>query len=176
MIGAPRWFELFERMVKAVNRAFAATASLLTLIIVLLVLLAVVTRIAGSPALWPYDIAQFVLVYVVFLAMAPALESGHHVVVELFDGFIPGVVRRFVGHIAMALVIVFGAFFFWHLYRVTARAFDDNRLAVAAIAVPLKWVYLIGPIGIAQFILTALTGFGRAIWPTNGAVAAHTGQ
>lgn len=173
MTSAPGWFRSFERTVKAVNHAFAAAASLLTVAIVLLVLLAVVTRVAGSPTLWPYDFAQFTLVYVVFLAMAPALESGHHVVVELFDGLIPGAVKRFVGHIAMGLVILFGAVFLWHLYRVTARAFGDDRLAVAAIAVPLKWVYLIGPIGVAQFILTALMGFGRSLWPYDGAFPAR---
>ncbi|WP_404863519.1 TRAP transporter small permease [Georhizobium sp. MAB10] len=173
MNGAPEWFKHYERAVKSVNRAFAAAASLLTLIIVMLVLLAVATRIGGSPALWPYDVAQFTLVYVVFLAMAPALESGHHVVVELFDGLVPGTIRPFVGHVAMALVILFGAIFLWHLYRVTARAFDDDRLAVAAIAIPLKWVYLIGPIGIAQFILTALMGFGRATWPSAAAFTAR---
>ena len=169
---APVWFQRFERATRAVNKVFAAAACLCTVLIVLLVLVAVVARMFGTHILWPYDIAQFTLVYAVFLAMAPALESGHHVIVELFDRVIPRPVRPYVQQIAAALTIVFGAIFLYQLYRMTSRAFADDRLAVAAIAVPLKWVYIIGPIGIAQFVLTALAEFGRAQWKAGPVVKA----
>lgn len=162
--GMPVWFQHFERATKAVNRVFAASASLCAVAIVLLVLLAVAARLSGSHILWPYDIATFTLVYVVFLSLAPALESGHHVAVELFDRMLPRPIRGFSLHVAAILTTVFGVVLFWQLYRMTSRAFSDDRLAVAAIAIPLKWVYVIGPIGVAQFILTALADLGRAQW------------
>jgi TRAP-type C4-dicarboxylate transport system permease small subunit len=171
--SAPIWFLRYERMTKAVNKLFAAIASVLTVAIVLLVLLAVGARLAGTHILWPYDITQFTLVYVVFLAIAPALESGHHVVVELFDRLVPRPVRPYVQYVAAILTIIFAAVFLYHLYRLTSRAFGDDRLAVAAIAVPLKWVYVIGPIGIIQFILTAFAQLGRAHWQTETADHAH---
>lgn len=161
---APVWFRHFERTTRAVNKAFAAIASVLTVVIVVFVLVAVVARLFGSHILWPYDITQFTMVYLVFLAMAPALESGHHVMVELFDALIPRSIRPYVSHVAAILTIIFGAVLLYQLYRMTSRAFADDRLAVAAIAVPLKWVYVIGPIGIFQFILTALAELGRAHW------------
>lgn len=164
MRHVPRWFLRYEQAMRSINRIFAASASFLTLLIVLLVLIAVAARIMGSPILWPYDIAQFALVYVFFLALAPALDSGHHVVVELFDDFVPRRLRSYVGQIAALAIMSFGAVFFWQLWRATSRAFSDDRLAVASIAVPLKWVYIIGPIGAIQFILTALADLGRAIW------------
>ena len=98
------------------------------------------------------------------MVSALAFESGHHVVVELFDRLIPRPVRPYVQQFAAVLTIVFGAVFLYQLYRMTSRAFADDRLAVAAIAVPLKWVYIIGPIGIVQFNLTALAELGRAQW------------
>lgn len=165
MTRDPAWFRTAATVVRGINIAFAAVASAITVIIVLLVLLAVGTRIGGSPALWPYDIAQFMLAYVVFLSLAPALESGHHVVVEFFDRLVPRPLRRYIGGIAMILVMIFGAIFFWQLWRTTARAFSDGRLAIAAVAIPLKWIYIVGPIGVAQLILTALVGLGRQIWP-----------
>jgi TRAP-type C4-dicarboxylate transport system permease small subunit len=160
----PIWFQRFEVATRAVNRVFAAAACLATVLIVLLVLGSVGARVMGTHLLWPYDVAQFTLVYVVFLALAPALESGHHVVVELFDAVIPHFIRPWVQHVAAVLTILFGAVLLYQLYRVTSRAFADDRLAVAAITVPLKWVYVIGPIGTAQFILTALAELGRAQW------------
>jgi TRAP-type C4-dicarboxylate transport system permease small subunit len=114
--------------------------------------------------MWPYNIAEFTLVYVFFFALGPALESGHHIRVDLFDNVVPRLIRPAVPYIAAALTIGFGVVFCWQLWRSTSRAFGDDRLAVAAIAVPLKWVYIIGPIGTIQFILTALAELGRAYW------------
>jgi TRAP-type C4-dicarboxylate transport system permease small subunit len=173
---APVWFRHFERKTRAVNRIFAAIASALALVIVVLVLVAVIARLFGSHILWPYDITQFAMVYLVFLAMAPAMETGHHVVVELFDALLPPSVRRYVQYVAAIMVIIFGTVLFYQLYRMTSRAFADDRLAVAAIAVQLKWVYLIGPIGILQFILTAFADLGRAHWRMTGAARTHPGH
>lgn len=160
----PDWFRLFERATRAVNRAFAAGASAGIVGIVGLVLFAVVSRSSGAPILWPYDIAQFTLTYVFFLGLAPALESGHHVVVELFDQLVPRPLRPYVLQIAATLTAAFGCVLLWQLWRSTSRAFGDDRLAVAAISVHLKWIYVVGPIGTTQFILTAIAELGRARW------------
>jgi len=162
--GAPGWFRTFERVTKATNGAFALLASTGAAAIVALVLLAIVLRIVGRPLMWPYNIAEFTLVYVFFLALAPALESGHHIRVELFDRMVPRPIRPAVPYIAALLTIIFGVVFCWQLWRMTSRAFGDNRLAIASIVVPLKWVYVAGPIGAIQFILTGFVELGRAYW------------
>ena len=165
---APRWFLTFEAVTRATNRAFAAASSALALVIVAAVIVAVLARMASATVLWPHDVAQFALLYLFFLALAPALESGHHVGVELFDSAVPRAIRRYIFHIAALLVITFGCILLWQLWRTTARAFADDRLAIAAIAVPLKWIYIAGPIGSIQFILTGLAQLGRAQWPVSG--------
>jgi hypothetical protein len=76
----------------------------------------------------------------------------------------------YVLHLAALLTILFGAVFLWQLWRSTSRAFGDNRLAVAAITVPLKWIYVIGPIGTFQFILTGIAELGRVQWPAGGSM------
>jgi len=55
------------------------------------------------------------------------------------------------------------------LGRMTLQAIDDNRLATAVIEVPLKWLYVAGPAGAMQFLLTSLAQLGRARWPTDSA-------
>ena len=164
---APRWFQRYEAATRATNRAFVVAASLGVVLITVLVLGSVAARTLGAPILWPYDIAQFALAYVFFLGLGPALESGHHVVVEMFDRAMPRVLRPYVPHIAAILTLAFGAILLWQLWRATSRVFADNRLAIATIVVPLKWVYVVGPVGTALFILSAVTIFGRALWPTD---------
>ena len=153
-----------ERTTKAINRAFVGAASAIALAVVFLVLYAVLMRFFGQAVLWPQDVAQFALAYIFFLALAPALESGHHVTADLFEVLIPRPIRPYMLHVAAVLTVIFGAVLMWQLWKATARAFSDNRLAVSAIAVPLKWIYLAGPIGTLQFILTALVDLGRAHW------------
>jgi TRAP-type C4-dicarboxylate transport system permease small subunit len=164
---APRWFQCYEAATKATNHAFVVAASLGVVFITVLVLGSVAARTAGAPILWPFDIAQFALAYVFFLGLGPALESGHHVVVEMFDRVMPRFLRPYVLHIAAVLTILFGAVLLWQLWRATSRVFADNRLAIASIVVALKWVYVVGPVGTIVFILSGVTLLGRAIWPTD---------
>jgi len=171
---APRFLYVLEQMVKAINSAFTLLASGLVVLIVAIVLYAIVTRIVGISALWTHDVTQFAFLYVFFLALAPALQSGHHITVELFDDAVPKFLRRYVFHIAGFLVLLFGCVLFWQVWKTTVRAFSDNRLAVAAIAVPLKWIYIAGPIGVAQFILTVIVQLGRAQWPAEGQMTKST--
>src|SRR6187455_2419079 len=99
----PAWVRWFVRTIEEINKLFLFLASSGTILIVCLVLMAVVSRATGEPLIWPYDLAQFVLVYVFFLGLAPALESGHHIGVELFDRFVPPVIRPAVAYIASTL-------------------------------------------------------------------------
>ena len=45
--------------------------------------------VLNAPTAWALDAARFALVYVTFFALAPALESGQHVVVDMFDRLLP---------------------------------------------------------------------------------------
>jgi TRAP-type C4-dicarboxylate transport system permease small subunit len=160
----PAWVRWFVRTIEEINKLFLLLASAGTVLIVCLVLVAVASRMTGEPLIWPYDIAQFTLVYVFFLGLAPALESGHHIGVELFDRFVPPVIRPAVAYIASTLIILFGAVLLFQLWRTTSRAFGDGRMSIQTIAIPLKWIYVIGPIGTIQFILTELSLLARHHW------------
>ena len=52
----------------------------------------------------------------------------------------------------------------WQLARLSSQEFADSRLAQATIPIPLRWIYVLGPVGAAQFVLTALVQLGRAHW------------
>ena len=83
--SAPGWFAGLERAASAINRAFAAAASILALAILVVVLIDVTLRFVAEPSVWAHDIARYSLLYLFFFALAPALQSGHHVAVDMFN-------------------------------------------------------------------------------------------
>ncbi|AJE48453.1 TRAP transporter small permease [Celeribacter indicus] len=149
-------FRLFKSVVEGVNALFTALACILVAAIGIIVVAATLARTFGTPQMWAHDYAQIAFVYVVFLSFAPALQSGQHVTVELFEELVPQSARRYLDHVAALACIVFGAIFCWYLWQLTARSFADGRLANAVVPVQLKWIQIIGPIGLIQFLLTAL--------------------
>ena len=58
--------------------------------------------------------------------------------------------------------IAFGAILFWFLTRATLRAYTTGALTPTMIAIPVWWVYAVGPLGALQFVLTALLHAIRA--------------
>ena len=109
--------DALERCTRAVNRAFALAASVLVLAIVAIILREVVFRYAlNAPSIWALDSARFALLFVFFLALAPALESGHHVHVDLFDPIIPARLHWYFRVAGYVLSLLFGAvlnLWFW---------------------------------------------------------------
>lgn len=163
---APAWFRACERGVAAVNRWFLTAAALLVLLMVALILFDVISRsFFNAPTVWAFDIVRFALLYATFLGLAPALEKGSHVVVDMFDSLLPKSVRSAVPFVASGLTLVFGAVLLWHIARLASEAFADGRIAQATIAVPEMWVWLPAPIGSALFVAVAAVQFGRAVWP-----------
>jgi len=169
--GGAGVIDALERATRGVNRAFALLASLLVLVIVAIILREVVFRYAlNEPSTWALDSARFALLFVFFLAVGPALESGHHVHVDLFDPVIPARLRwcfRLAGYL---LTLFFGAVLFWYILDTTIEAFQTDELSFSVVPVKLKYLYWIGPVGVLQFLLTALVQFVRC-WQERAAPA-----
>ena len=141
---------------RRVNRVFLALAGLLAAAILAVLAYDLVARnVFNSPTLWALDVSRFLLLFLFFLALAPALESGAHVSVDLLPLALGEKGRRFLSVLARLLVLVFGAFLMWQVLRTTFEAFVDNSLFPTVIALRLKHVYWIAPLGVAQFLLTA---------------------
>ncbi|MCC2098975.1 MAG: TRAP transporter small permease subunit [Hyphomicrobiales bacterium] len=158
----PRWLVALETFTRVVNRIFASIACLLVLVIMVLIVVAVVFRYGlQSPIAWVLDVTIFILAFVFFLAVAPALESGSHIEVDLFDPLIPRPLRKAQRLVGKALTLIFGCVFLWFVVRYYAEIVEVDELSFTMITVPLKYVYWIGPVGAAQFLLTAIVLFLR---------------
>ena len=152
-----------ERFTQRVNRIFVLIGSVLVAAMMLVTVREVFVRyVLDDPSRWAMDGSRFALVYVFFLALAPALESGHHVSVDLFDPLLPRAVRRYQQPAAYLLVLFFAAVLFYYVSAVTLEVFDTGEMTYSVVPVQLKYIYCIGPIGVGEFWLTALVGFIRA--------------
>lgn len=151
-----RALALFETWVRRLNSLFAVIARILVMAIVVVIILAIVTREMGIGLIWANDVAQIAFVYVAFLSFGPALQTGHHVTVELFEPIVPAPLRRHLDTVAAFACLLFGSVFLYQLWNLTGRAFADDRMANMAISIELKWIQVAGPLGVALFCLTAL--------------------
>src|SRR5262245_65854755 len=109
MAHSRSWIDTAEALTRAVNRVFALAASLLVAVIVAVVVREVVLRYGfNTPSTWALDAARYLLLFTFFLALAPALDSGHHVHVDLFDPLFPPACRRRLHLSACESVVVYG--------------------------------------------------------------------
>jgi len=174
------WLDRAEAFTGIVNRVFAAIACILVLVITALIVVAVFYRyVLQDPIAWVLDITIFLLVFVFFLAVAPALESGSHIEVDLFDPLIPPSVRKAQRLTGKILTLIFAAVFFWFVLAYYREIVEADELSFTMITVQLKLIYWIGPVGALQFLLTAavlLLRFWREPLVTDGnrpAIGAH---
>ena len=149
--------DLLSRVTHGINRVFLIIAGCLCAAILATISYDLVLRnLFDEPTTWALDLSRFMMVYLFFFALAPALQAGAHVSVDILEQNMPPRVRRWFQIIAMIFVLVFGAFLFWQVVRFTIEAYQDNSLFPTYIRVRLIEVYWIAPIGVAEFLLTAL--------------------
>ncbi|MBM4764838.1 TRAP transporter small permease [Bacillus sp. B15-48] len=146
-----------NKMSSSINSIFRKTAGLLVVIIAILIFQDAILRyFFNNPSSWVLDISRYLLVYIVFLSLAPALEGGHHVSVDIFKEKGPIWMRKFLETIVFLLTTIFGMILFWKTLGTTIEVIQDNRLFPLQTSIPMKYVYFIAPIGSLQFILTAV--------------------
>ncbi len=160
--GGGGWFAALERFTQRVNRIFLILSAILVLAILALVCLSVIFRyFLNNPLAWALDYTTFLLVFVFFLAISPALQGGNHIEVDLFDPLIPEKWHKAQRMIGKLLTLVFAV----ALLIFIARRFEDivdlDELSFTMVHMPLKYIFWIGPIGAAQFLLTAIVDIIR---------------
>ncbi len=151
--------EVTKRATRAVNRAFLALAGALALVIFAVVLYDVLMRnVFDAPTDWALDVSRFLLVYLFFLALAPALEAGAHVSVDVVLQWVSPAAARRLRITAMTLTVLFGAILLWQVTRAAVDVFVRDEMFPTAVPMRVKYVYWIGPVGTLQFLITALVG------------------
>ncbi len=156
--------DAFIRFTQRVNRLFLGLASMVALIILAMLAYDLVARnVFDAPTLWALDFSRFLLLFLCFLALAPALESGAHVSVDLLEHYLAPGPKRVMRILAHLLTLIFGAFLMQQTTTSTWEAFVENALFPTAVPVKLKHVYWIGPLGVLQFLLTGMAMLAETV-------------
>ncbi len=151
------WFDRLEAFTRLINRIFAVVACLLVLVIMAAIVVQIVYRfVLDDPIAWVLDITIFLLVFVFFLALAPTLQSGGHIEVDMFDSLIPDWLRKPVRFIGKLLTVTFAAIFLWYVAAFYYDIVEVDEISFTMLIVQLKYIYWIGPLGALQFLLTAI--------------------
>lgn len=157
------WTVALGRFTHALNRVFLLLAGLLAVAICAMIFYDVLMRNAfDAPTIWALDVSRFLLVYLFFLALAPALETGGHVSVDVLEQWVSPQAWRRLRIAAVTLTVVFGCILLWQLTRATVDVFASNEMFPTAVPLRVKYVYWIGPVGTLEFVLTAIVQFATA--------------
>jgi TRAP-type C4-dicarboxylate transport system permease small subunit len=145
------------RFTRRVNRVFLTVAGWLALALLAALTYDLVARnVFDAPTVWALDISRFLLLFLFFFALAPTLEAGSHVSVDVLQHYLSDRPRRVLRIVAQLLLIAYGAFFLWQVGKHAYDAFIDNAFFPTVVPIKQKHVYWVGPLGVAQFMLTAL--------------------
>jgi TRAP-type C4-dicarboxylate transport system permease small subunit len=162
--------DALTRFTRRVNRWFLALSGACAAAILAAVCYDLVLRnLFDAPTLWALDVSRFLLLFAFFLALAPALESGAHVSMDILEQFLPPAPRRALRIAARVLVLVFGAILLWQVARTAYDAFATDEVFPIVITLKLKHVYWIAPLGVMQFLLTGVVLLWRE-WRASPAV------
>lgn len=168
------WLVALERMSRLINRVFLVLACVLVLVILALVCISVFSRyLLNAPIAEALDITTFLLVFVFFLAIAPALQAGNHIEVDLFDPMFPPRWRKWQRLTGKGITLVFALVLLIFIARRYEDIVDLDELSFTMLTFPLKYIYWIGPIGAAQFLFTAALDFMRFACTPHEAVESY---
>ena len=145
------------RALSKINVALGIVGAALTVVMMVVVLYDVFRRyVLNDPTIWAFDLASVLLVYIIFLGLALALQDGSHVAVDIFLLLFRGRVRRTLRLIGLVLTVFYGGVLTWVVARYTLQAIQMDWKAISLVPIPLKYVYAIGPLGALLFTLTAV--------------------
>lgn len=145
------------RALGRLNFGAGVLGAVLTVAMTVIVLYDVFRRyVLNDPTIWAFDIASFLLVYIIFLGLGQALQDGSHVSVDLFLELTRGRTRRTLRLLGLILTVLYGGILTWVISRYTIQAIEEDWKAISLVPIQLKYVYVVGPVGSLLFTLTAI--------------------
>ena len=156
--------EDFERVYRRFNVALGFLAGVIVIVAGLIIAYDVVMRyIFARPTTWAGELACFLMVYVVFMGLALALLDGSHVSVELFIDMTHGRARWVLLLLGEIIVVAFGAVLTWQMTLVTYDSIRYQWISSSMLAMPLKYVYVVGPLGCLLFTIASVLLLGKRL-------------
>ena len=156
--------DALTRVVTGINRVFLVFAAAVIVMLAVFMTFVVVRRyVFSAPLGWALDVARAMFAYSVFFALAPTLQNGNHVSMDLVHDRLPPVWKHWATTLAWVMVLAFTALLLWKVGDHALTSFETGRRFPGSWQVPAKYIHVAAPIGVAQMFLTAVVGTLRHI-------------
>jgi TRAP-type C4-dicarboxylate transport system permease small subunit len=154
-----------RKALSAVNRGATWLSGALLIAILAMILYEVAARyLFGHAATWAFDLTSYGLLFVVFLAAGRTHEQDGHVRIDFFVGYLDERNKRRAAIGAHALSALFLAILLWATARETLQVMRSGAESPSMLALPLRYVYWIMPVGTVLLLLTSLARLGEILW------------
>ena len=125
----------------------------------------------NAPIFGTYEIVEFMLAAVAFLAIPEAFLRDQHITIELIDQVLPERVTDFLRAFGALCSMIFVGLLTWHMVRPALDYIEFNEITMD-LQLPLIWKAVLIITGIAVAVLAALVMFVRDLSKAFGKSAA----
>lgn len=132
--------ERFVRLIHNLSALFLAIAAAL-------VFYQVITRfVFGDSATWTEVIARAVIIWMVFLALGPAVRLNRMIPIDVLRGLVPPRAQIWLVRFVFVATLTFLAVLMWYGYLMTLRVMNQQA---AMLGISIAWFYAALPVGSA---------------------------
>ena len=144
----------FVTIVEGLSRRLAYLAAGLTLAMSLWITFDVLGRnLFGWSAPWAFDLSEYSLVWMTFLAAPWVLLQDRHVRIEILVDVVPPAVQRVLGILVSLAAIGACGVLAWRTGLAAADYFQNDIMMPRIWRIPRIWPYVIVPVGSALLML-----------------------
>lgn len=106
---------------------------------------------------WSFDLSEYALVWITFLAAPWVLLQDRHVRIELLTDLLPTKVQRIIGMLVCLVALLACAVLAWRTGIAALQYYERNTMMPRIWRIPRIWPYCVIPIG--SFLLTIAFAF-----------------
>lgn len=129
----------------------------------------------NKPIFGTYEIVEFMLAAVAFLAIPEVFLRNQHITIELIDQIVPARVADWLRAIGSLVAVVFVTLLAWHMVQPALDFIEFDEITMD-LQLPLIWKAALILTGIASAIVAALVLFLRDLSTALGRGANDTGS
>lgn len=147
-------------------RALAALESAIGVVAFVAMSLAMVAQVfwryvLKTPLVWPYELAIYCFIYMVFIGAATSTRKHTHVAFTLIEQSLPPAVRKALSVLSSLFLIAILA---WTLPAAIEQMKFVSQVRSTALSIPWSWVLAAYPLGIGLCALYLCLGTVQLLW------------
>ncbi|MBN1227753.1 MAG: TRAP transporter small permease [Deltaproteobacteria bacterium] len=148
----------FANLISHLNRLLGAISGFIILIVCFFMVADVIARrILGSAILWVGDINRYLLLCIIFFAVALTLEENGHVKADILIGQVKNTIFEKIFS-SLAAVFSFGycGVLLWKTIGLFLRSLELNMKTSSQVSIPMSWLYIVIIFGSLLLVIVIL--------------------